>query len=81
MIVTADHETGGLILQSASHGEMSGIFASGSELTKNETGLVFDESASHTAVDVPIMASGPGADRLGHERIAITRRSSGSCAT
>ena len=73
VIVTADHETGGLILQSASHGEMSGIFASGSELTKNETGLVFDESASHTAVDVPIMASGPGADRLGHDRIDNTQ--------
>ena len=52
---------------------MSGIFASGSELTQNETGLVFDESAEHTAVDVPIMANGPGADRFGHDRIDNTQ--------
>lgn len=73
VIVTADHETGGLILQSSNHGNMSGIFASGSALTQNETGLVFDETASHTAVDVPIMASGPGADRFGHDRIDNTQ--------
>jgi alkaline phosphatase len=73
VVVTADHETGGLILQGSSHGDMSGIFASGSELTRNETGLVFDESASHTAVDVPIMATGPGAARFGHDRIDNTQ--------
>ncbi len=69
VIVTADHEAGGLILQGAGHGNMTGTIASGSELVRNgtgaETGLAFEETATHTAVDVPIMASGPGADRFG----------------
>lgn len=73
VIVTADHETGGLILQGSDHGNMDGIFASGSAPTKDEAGLTFDESASHTAVDVPIMASGPSADRFGHGTIDNTQ--------
>jgi alkaline phosphatase len=72
VIVTADHETGGLILQGSGRG-VDGIFASGSRMDKNETGLTFGDSASHTAVDVPIMASGPGADRVGHGTIDNTQ--------
>lgn len=72
VIVTADHETGGLILQGSGHG-VGGIFASGSRIDRNETGLTFGDSASHTAVDVPIMASGPGADRVCHGTIDNTQ--------
>lgn len=72
VIVTADHETGGLILQGSGHG-VDGIFASGSRIDRNETGLTFGDSASHTAVDVPIMASGPGADRVCHGTIDNTQ--------
>jgi len=71
VIVTADHECGGLVLQpenlsSYEGGAINPIFASG---TTKTPGPRYDfitemEEATHTAVDVPIMASGPGAEKV-----------------
>ena len=70
VIVTADHECGGLVLQPENLAEYEGgvidpIFASG---TARTPGPRYDfitemDEATHTAVDVPIMASGPGSKR------------------
>jgi len=71
VIVTADHECGGLVLQPENLVEYEGgvidpIFASG---TARTPGPRYDfitemEEATHTAVDVPVMASGPGAEKV-----------------
>ena len=71
VIVTADHECGGLVLQpenlsSYESGSINPIFASG---TTKTPGPRYDfitemEEATHTAVDVPIMATGPGAEKV-----------------
>jgi len=79
VIVTADHECGGLVLQPENletyeAGSVKPIFGSGT--TKTE-GPRYDfitemEEATHTAVDVPIMASGPRADSIGQGRMDNT---------
>lgn len=79
VIVTADHETGGLTLQpenldSYEAGSLNPTFASG---TTKTPGPRYDfitemEEATHTAIDVPIMASGPGADKVSHGKMDNT---------
>jgi alkaline phosphatase len=76
VLVTADHECGGLILQPENLVEYEGgvidpIFASG---TARTSGPRYDfitemDEASHTAVDVPVMASGPGAEKVSHGKL------------
>ena len=80
VIVTADHECGGLVLQpenldSYEGGAIDPIFASGTAKTH---GPRYDfitemEEATHTAVDVPIMASGPGAEKVSRSRLDNTQ--------
>lgn len=80
VIVTADHECGGLVLQPENLDEYEGgsinpIFASGTTKTQ---GPRYDfitemEEATHTAVDVPIMASGPGAEKVSRGRLDNTQ--------
>jgi alkaline phosphatase len=79
VIVTADHECGGLVLQPENLTDYEGglldpIFASG---TVKTAGPRYDfitemDEATHTAVDVPIMASGPGAEKVSHGKIDNT---------
>ncbi len=79
VIVTADHETGGLILQPENldkyeAGGLKPIFASG---TTKTPGPRYDfitemEEATHTAVDVPIMASGPEAEKVSQGKMDNT---------
>jgi PKD repeat protein len=57
LIVTADHETGGVTRRENSDGTPSFLFT----------------ATDHTAADVPIMASGPGADRIGTGTIGNTQ--------
>ena len=80
VIVTADHECGGLVLQPGDlaeyeNGSIDPIFASG---TTRTSGPRYDfitemEEATHTAVDVPIMASGPGAEKVCVGRVDNTQ--------
>ena len=79
VIVTADHECGGLVLQPENletyeAGAIDPIFASGTTKTQ---GPRYDfitemEEATHTAVDVPIMASGPGSEKVSQGRLDNT---------
>lgn len=79
VIVTADHECGGLVLQPENLEEYEGgsidpVFASG---TARTPGPRYDfitemQEATHTAVDVPIMASGPGAEKVSHGKLDNT---------
>ena len=80
VLVTADHECGGLVLQPENLVEYEGgvidpIFASG---TARTPGPRYDfitemDEASHTAVDVPVMASGPGAEKVSHGKLDNTQ--------
>jgi alkaline phosphatase len=80
VIVTADHECGGLVLQPENltvyeSGLINPIFASG---TARISGPRYDfitetEEATHTAVDVPVMASGPGAEKVSHGKLDNTQ--------
>lgn len=80
VIVTADHECGGLVLQPENLVEYEGgvidpLFASG---TARTTGPRYDfitemDEATHTAVDVPVMASGPGAEKVSHGKLDNTQ--------
>ncbi len=80
VIVTADHETGGLTLGATTNANysagMNPYFASSGNLTTDTAGksvIALDPvEASHTAVDVPILASGPGAATFGHGLIDNT---------
>lgn len=77
VIVTADHECGGFTLQPSDLEtyEASGlnpIFASGMITTSGSYNLTAGKEATHTAVDVPIMASGSGAENVGHGRMDNT---------
>jgi alkaline phosphatase len=67
ILVTADHETGGLALQYDSTGTLSAAYTTG----------------GHTATMIPLFASGPGAerfggvmsnDRVGRELLELVRR-------
>ncbi|HPS91214.1 MAG TPA: alkaline phosphatase [Methanothrix sp.] len=80
VIVTADHECGGLVLQPENLTDYEGglldpIFASGTVRTAGPRHdfITEMEEATHTAVDVPIMASGPGAEKVSHGKIDNTR--------
>ena len=57
LIVTADHETGGMSAQQNGDGTLSFSFT----------------TTSHTAADVPIRASGPGAERFNATTVRNTR--------
>jgi len=80
VIVTADHECGGLVLQPDNlevyeSGAIDPIFASG---TARTIGPRYDfitemEEATHTAVDVPIMATGPGAQKVSQGKLDNTQ--------
>ena len=58
LIVTADHETSGLTVTRNADGTLSFAFAN--------TGY-------HTGVDVPVRASGPGAERFGATTVLNTQ--------
>ncbi|HNX39227.1 MAG TPA: alkaline phosphatase [Methanothrix sp.] len=80
VIVTADHECGGLVLQPENLEEYEGgsidpVFASG---TAKTPGPRYDfitemDEATHTAVDVPIMAFGPGAEKVSRGKLDNTQ--------
>lgn len=78
VIVTADHECGGLVLQPENletyeAGGLNPVFASGTK--KDPKGFNLTASAAeatHTAVDVPIIASGAGAEKVGRGRMDNT---------
>lgn len=80
VIVTADHECGGLVLQPENlteyeSGAIDPIFASG---TARIMGPGYDfitemEEATHTGVDVPVMASGPGAKKVSSGKLDNTQ--------
>ena len=54
LVVTADHETGGLTLPSGN-----------ADFTKSESGVLYKYgSKSHTAVMVPVYLYGTGAERI-----------------
>ena len=79
VIVTADHECGGLVLQpenleSYEAGGLNPYFASGIARTSGPRYDFLTEmvEATHTAVDVPIMASGPGAGKVSQGRMDNT---------
>ncbi len=59
IVVTADHETGGLAIQYSESGESHSGTTSERELEARYTG------DSHSASMVPLFASGPGAERFG----------------
>jgi len=65
VVVTADHECGGLVLGANSSEYIEGWapnFGSGAyPVSDSYADLQILEEASHTATDVPIFASGPGA--------------------
>jgi len=80
VIVTADHECGGLVLQPENLTDYEGglldpVFASGTVRTAGPRHdfITEMEEATHTAVDVPVMASGPGAEKVSHGKIDNTR--------
>ena len=76
VVVTADHEAGGLVLGAVDFDNYSAgepVFASG--LSKSPGpgyNLTSTGMSTHTAVDVPLMASGPGAERFSRGRIDNT---------
>lgn len=80
VIVTADHECGGLVLQPENlqdyeDGLLDPLFASG---MVHVTGQGYDlmiaaDEATHTAVDVPIMASGPDGKLVSEGRLDNTQ--------
>ena len=57
LIVTADHETGGLTITTNADGTLSFTFT----------------TTGHTAVDVPVRASGPGAERFSGTTVPNTQ--------
>ena len=62
LIVTADHETGGMSVSTALSGDTDedGPFA----LTDDDAFFVSWSTESHTSTDVPVLAQGPGAAAL-----------------
>jgi alkaline phosphatase len=66
IIVTADHECGGLDLGAINpdsyESGMIPFFGSGIYMNKTTGNLDIAKEATHTAVDVPVFAKGPGAD-------------------
>ncbi|HWQ20756.1 MAG TPA: alkaline phosphatase [Methanotrichaceae archaeon] len=78
VLVTADHECGGVVLGAKDPNDypagMVPVFGSGlAEAHAERYNLTATgKEATHTAVDVPIMAMGPGADRVTHGMIDNT---------
>lgn len=66
LIVVGDHETGGLSVEQPEEGGRAGEGEDGPFTVANsEQKFVLDHSTGgHTAVDVPLTAMGPGAERL-----------------
>ncbi|MFZ3147977.1 MAG: alkaline phosphatase [Methanothrix sp.] len=80
VMVTADHECGGLVLQPENlevyeGGVIDPIFASGTAKTSGPRYDFITEmnEATHTAVDVPVMASGPGSEKVSHGKLDNTQ--------
>ncbi|HOO53823.1 MAG TPA: alkaline phosphatase [Methanothrix sp.] len=76
VVVTADHEAGGLVLGAVDFDNYSAgepVFASGLARSSGPGyNLTSTGMSTHTAVDVPLMASGPGAERFCRGRIDNT---------
>lgn len=77
VIVTADHECCGFTLQPENletyeAGGLNPIFAGGMITTPGSYNLTAGKEATHTAVDVPIMASGPGAEKVSQGKMDNT---------
>jgi alkaline phosphatase len=78
VLVTADHECGGLVLGARDPNDypagMAPVFGSGlAEANTARYNLTaVGKEATHTAVDVPIMVMGPGADKVTHGLIDNT---------
>ncbi|AET63535.1 alkaline phosphatase [Methanothrix harundinacea] len=76
VVVTSDHEAGGLVLGAVDFDDYSAgvpVFASGLAFIPGEGyNLTPTGMSTHTAVDVPLMASGPGAERFSRGRIDNT---------
>jgi alkaline phosphatase len=66
LIVVGDHETGGLSVEQPEEGGRAGEGEAGPFTVANsDQKFVLDNSTGgHTAVDVPLTAMGPGAQRL-----------------
>ncbi len=78
VIVTADHETGGLSLGAKDPAKyqagVNPIFASGLiEIPGSKNNYTTTVEATHTAVDVPIMASGPSSEKVSRGRLDNTQ--------
>ena len=79
VVVTADHETGGLSLGAKDPAKyqagVNPIFASGLiEIPGSKNNYTTSTvEATHTAVDVPIMASGPSSEKVSHGRLDNTQ--------
>jgi alkaline phosphatase len=71
VIVTADHECGGLVLGATNVSDypegMMPFFGTGVvKVPGSEKNCTLASEASHSGVDVPIMATGPGAEKVTH---------------
>ena len=78
IIVTADHETGGLDLGAKNATDypegMTPFFGAGVlKITGSKNNYTLTSEAPHSGVDVPIMASGPGAERVSNGRMDNTQ--------
>ena len=77
VIITADHECGGLVLGAKNVSDypegMTPFFGAGVfKMPGPKANYTLASEASHTAVDVPIMATGPGAEKVTHGMIDNT---------
>jgi len=78
VIVTADHECGGLVLSALDYENYSEgynpIFGSGVTRTPGPRyDFMGEVEATHTCVDVPLLASGPTSERFSHGLIDNTK--------
>ena len=78
LIVTADHETGGLDLGAENATDypegMAPFFGAGViKISGSGNNYTLTSEAPHSGVDVPIMASGPGADAVSRGRMDNTQ--------
>ncbi|VVB70553.1 Alkaline phosphatase [uncultured archaeon] len=78
IIVTADHETGGLNLGARNVTDypkgMVPFFGAGLlKIPGSQNNYTLATEAPHSGVDVPIMASGPGADKVSRGRLNNTQ--------
>jgi alkaline phosphatase len=77
VLVTADHETGGLSLGAMNAADytagMIPTYGSGLDITGGYGSIIPASEATHTAVDVPLFISGPKSDRICHGPIDNTQ--------